>query len=186
MAKRPRGDRLTGGSGDVKPQLFALNLQTQSAADTSFSTAFNTPVPRITPSASKATIMEILKVYFTVQGGDAAHAAWCYLSTASVQDAGVNTLTAANGAAALSDPRVFAFMNYNDRVNTSGMATEKYPKIVDVTDGAGNGVLVATDQIFFEGSSDIATSAMTFGCKILYRVYDASILEYVGIVQSQQ
>jgi len=186
MAKRPRGDRLTGGSGDVKPQLFALNLQTQSAADTSFSTAFQTPVPRIGPSANKATIMEVLKVYFSIQGGDATHDAWCYLATAAIQAAGVSTLTVANGQAAISDPRVFAFTNYNDRVNTSGMSDHVWPNVVDVTDGAGNGVLVATDQIFFEGSSDVATTAMTFAAKILYRVYDASIIEYVGIVQSQQ
>lgn len=64
----------------------------------------------------------------------------------------------------------------------------------DLTDGAGHGVLIATDNIFlnvqvtnaaFNNVTADAISA-TFNCDILYRFKEVKLQEYIGIVQSQQ
>lgn len=64
----------------------------------------------------------------------------------------------------------------------------------DVTDGAGHGILVATDNIFvacnftvasvFSTTADTASGAAS--CNILYRFKEVALAEYIGIVQSQQ
>lgn len=64
----------------------------------------------------------------------------------------------------------------------------------DLTDGAGHGILVATDNIFvscsisvgsvFVTQADAATGAAS--CNILYRFKEIALAEYIGIVQSQQ
>jgi hypothetical protein len=60
--------------------------------------------------------------------------------------------------------------------------------IIDVTDGAGHGILVATDQIFvggIEAGITLAGSSL-MGARIMYRWKNVSLTEYIGIVQSQQ
>lgn len=54
-----------------------------------------------------------------------------------------------------------------------------------MTDGAGNGMLVATDRLTMV-YGDVA-SAIVSSCSvhILYRLVEVGIEEYVGIVQSQ-
>lgn len=62
----------------------------------------------------------------------------------------------------------------------------------DLTDGAGHGVLIATDNIwctaFINGACpDIGTTASaTIFADLLYRFKKISLQEYIGIVQSQQ
>lgn len=64
----------------------------------------------------------------------------------------------------------------------------------DLTDGAGHGVLVATDNVFLTLqtalSSIIGTSVGGITgvaeCAILYRFKEVGLAEYIGIVQSQQ
>lgn len=55
-----------------------------------------------------------------------------------------------------------------------------------MTDGAGHGVLVATDKIYMLTASLAATGAQEAIVKILYRLVDVGLEEYIGIVQSQQ
>jgi len=111
---------------------------------------------------------------------------WCYLSTTSLVADGTTGITPVQATNTMADGRVFASYKYEGRITTSGVTQEVQPTEFDLTDGAGNGVLIATDQVFFEGSTDNAGSATNSWAKILYRVYNASVLEYVGIVQSQQ
>lgn len=64
----------------------------------------------------------------------------------------------------------------------------------DLTDGAGHGLLVATDNIFlsvqttniaFVGES--ADSIVGFvAADLIYRFKEVALAEYIGIVQSQQ
>lgn len=57
---------------------------------------------------------------------------------------------------------------------------------MDLTDGAGHGLLLATNSIFMQGDTTLFTPAVAvFDCKMLYRFKTVDILEYVGIVQSQ-
>jgi len=64
--------------------------------------------------------------------------------------------------------------------------TETEPYHDDLTDGAGHGVLVATDQIYCQISSSSTGAAQTCAGKIWYRWKNVGLAEYIGIVQSQQ
>lgn len=58
--------------------------------------------------------------------------------------------------------------------------------IMDLTDEAGHGILVATDNLYFVNYSagTGATNGMVY--VLTYRFKDVSLEEYIGIVQSQQ
>jgi len=61
--------------------------------------------------------------------------------------------------------------------------------IVDLTDGAGHGLLVATDTIFIGTIQTSAAVPITGGSvawRIMYRWKNVTLQEYIGIVQSQQ
>jgi len=189
MSKRARGSAaskmLTGGSGDVKPQILSIPRVLPSL-DQTFSVPIAMPVPRVGVQQNKATITEILRCWIYIVGGDTSSETWAYLSTISLR-AGGATVTYANAMQQIADPHTFAGGGRTFLIVTSGGTTAVDPEVViDLTDGNGNGILVATDEIFFEGGSANAGVGIVFFAKILYRVYDAGILEYVGIVQSQQ
>lgn len=65
--------------------------------------------------------------------------------------------------------------------------------IHDLTDGAGHGLLVATDSIWLTQYLSIAaagsigfTSSIGTIAEIIYRFKKVTLQEYIGIVQSQQ
>ncbi len=186
MTKR-RKDVLTGGSGDVKPQIMSINFQ-QPLADTSFSKSVNMPTARIGAQKDRATIMEVLKVWWYVMDNKNQNSdTWIYLSTKSLQAAGTAAQTlVADGARHFAQPSVVASHFTSNTTTTTGGRSTHGPFEQDLTDGSGNGVLIATDKIFFEGNGDQQGVVQVYGVKVLYRLYDASIMEYVGIVQSQQ
>lgn len=59
------------------------------------------------------------------------------------------------------------------------------PFVNDLTDGAGHGILIATDQLFLQIASNSTTIANEVAFKILYRWKNVPLSEYIGIVQSQ-
>lgn len=65
--------------------------------------------------------------------------------------------------------------------------------IHDLTDGAGHGLLVATDNIWLSHALTVNCPGIAFQtgsgqvtCEIIYRMKKITLAEYVGIVQSQQ
>lgn len=65
----------------------------------------------------------------------------------------------------------------------------------DLTDGAGHGVLVATDNIWLSILATAATAdagenavlnVASSNCDLFYRFKEVTLQEYIGIVQSQQ
>lgn len=178
------GASLTGGSGDVNPQFMNLTA-TQSAADTYTQVTFPIPIQRL-QNSGRAQVMEILKI-FAESSALTAVAAGATNHRISVQ------MTTKSFAAevTLSEPTCF-FRYQKDNINaftaagTGGLYQEFEPNIQDLTDGAGHGMLVASDNIFLAVSSLATGSANRVDIKILYRWKDVSIQEYVGIVQSQQ
>jgi hypothetical protein len=169
---------LTGGTKDVKPQILAFAV-TQSGADATTTQAQPLPVLRNFSSGngSRAQLIEVLKVQFTMPlSAEVDSSSSVYLSTK-------NFGTTATNAA---DPSVFAHTRRQLIITTSGQSYFDLTQYVDLTDGNGNGVLIATDNIYLQLQS--ATTSLTNSCicRILYRMYGASVTEYVGIVQGQQ
>jgi len=187
MSKRRRTNgSLTGGTGDVNPQFFNI-VMVQTAANVLNEAAFNTPIVRLPGPSGKVTIMELLKVYWMAVGWSPALVAQLnqsqYISLASVP-MGVISI------AHLAEPNVVTQMNIHT-INSftaggSMISFQNHLLSVDLTDGAGHGVLFAGDRIYMQISSANMVGAKEFAVKILYRFKTVSLAEYVGIVQSQQ
>ncbi len=176
------GGSVTGGTGDIKPQI--LNAVTPQAVAADFATV-EVPVPRIIlGSRDQATVMEILKVYFTLGLADLADPANSFIGYLTTQLIRVTGAAASFAAfeADVSLPTTFASATIHHGAGSHVLVT---PIIVDLTDNNGNGVLIATDRFFFT-MGNVAGTLPTVGiAKILYRMVNVSITEYVGIVQSQ-
>lgn len=90
----------------------------------------------------------------------------------------------------LSDPTVFAYYNKEKRGQVSAGGSYflgiDEPWSIDLTDGAGHGILIATDYIYASFSSAGTGVINSAQVKILYRWKNIGLTEYIGIVQSQQ
>ena len=185
--KRVAADKLTGGTDDGNPQYLNGSL-TLSAANTTTTVTLGTPIVRVGPqTGGEAIIMEILKVYAVLPVIDLDAAA------ATIRNIALQFSTASYGTTAtvFDDPRTFAFFQRQVRnaftaAGTGLLDINEDPMVYDCTDGAGHGILVATDNIFIQGSTTNQTAASGFNFKILYRFKRVSLVEYIGIVQSQQ
>jgi len=72
---------------------------------------------------------------------------------------------------------------------TAGGSTywfEQEPFRHTLSDSAGHGVLIATDNIYVQIKSQNTVSTNDVRLKIFYRWKNVGLQEYIGIVQSQQ
>lgn len=175
---------LTGGTGDVNPQFLSLEL-TLSAANTLTNQSVVLPISKFQQKGNKAVVIEILKVFWNSPLVDANNAAGGNNITQTA-----HLSTALLGTAAPNSPFVFAYFDKQDRgaFTAAGtyQTTHDDPVVYDCSDGAGHGILVATDRIFFQAVTTGHAAAVTFGAKIMYRFKEINLPEYIGIVQGQQ
>jgi len=187
--KQSSGNQLTGGTGDVNPQYMHGRVAT-SAANTAAEVTLGTPIVRVGPqTGGSAVIMEILKIWVQVPVADLDNAA------ATVRETTVGFSTVSSGATpavpAFDNPRLFALFDHQVRnaftaAGTGTLDVFNGPVCIDLTDGAGHGILIATDNIFVTVDTAGFTAVATALFKILYRFKKVSLVEYIGIVQSQQ
>lgn len=179
--KRSFGDTLTGGSRDVNPQTMTI-AGTMSAANTTTVVTQALPIPRLPTSVGKNLVIELLGVdwYSTNdQYGLAINQALAMLTTTS----GI----APNMNLALQDPRSLSRWFREIQVFTAAGVLENNGTFQDdLTDEAGHGVLIATDQIFLQMYSAAKVNPDSYVAKLFYRWKEVSLEEYIGIVQSQQ
>ena len=190
MAKRASGSSsLTGGTGDVNPQ-FLNGRVTLSAANTATEVTLGTPIVRVGPqTGGSAIIMELIKLWVDMPPVDQDNAA----ATARVKRFSIST-TSSGGTAAvvtLDNPRGLAYLGIQLRnaftaAGTGMLSNALEPQCWDFTDGAGHGILVATDNLFIQADSQGEAAADVFRWKLSYRFKKVSLIEYIGIVQSQQ
>jgi hypothetical protein len=186
MSKRGRSDgSLTGGTRDVNPQWLNIGVLTLSAANTFTEAPISLPVPRYSASGGKSIVMEFLKVEFNNPALDTEFGA------ASSNKNCVQALsTISQTAVASSSPRTIQWCEVEFRGAFTAAGTyetkTRDPLVFDLTDGAGHGLLIGTDQIFWGANTLGYTAAALFGCRILYRFKEIALTEYIGIVQSQQ
>ena len=182
-----RGDQLTGGTKDVNPQWLNCPTLTQSGADTTTTQEVNINLSKLPTSPNSAIVMEILKILLTTTP---------LPNIASVTEvldqivATVSTSTGGTTALAFNDSRVIAQLTQQQRgaFTAAGTYANTLPGVLeaDLTDGAGHGMLVATDSIFLQCSSTTTGNSNVVSCKILYRFKKIGLTEYIGIVQQQQ
>ncbi len=185
---RTSGGSVTGGTGDIKPQVFTMDTGTQGAANDYVVNQISLPVPRFGTLKTKATIMEILSVdwYLNIENAaDSISSAFAFLTTSTLRTDG-ETSTLLTAAADVSEPRTFAFALQESVLGTQGAFSRTFPVHLNLSDNNGNGILVATDKLFVVGAGVGEATTGSFIAKVLYRLVNVGITEYVGIVQSQQ
>lgn len=174
------GNILTGGSRDYKPEYMTITAS--AANNTSASSAFPLPVLRNFSSGngSRAQIVEVIKVLVEFPN--------IFASAAAYSDLRFHLSTKNHGTTAttLADPDTFVSLGLESYFLTSGQAVIQSHQSFDFTDGMGNGILVATDNIYAQLSNVSTGQTVSVSAKLIYRIYSASVTEYVGIVQSQQ
>lgn len=175
MSKRSR-DSLTGGTGDVNPQFLSF-VVAQTGVDTTTTVTTPLPIQRLPLSSSALSqVMEILKIFISIGTAvETDNNVQVFISTKSI-----------SGPAVYSDPSVFAGYLRLIGQTVSGELLVTEPVVWDLTDGAGHGLIIATDNIFTQVQSFGTGLANNVRIKILYRFKNISIQEYVGIVQGQQ
>lgn len=187
MPVKRRFGELTGGTGDVNPQTLILKI-VQSGNDVQTQIGTPLPIPRLPTQNGRSIVMEILSLQFdritlNVPPGTVNYL--CYLSTNPLAPNGGTF--AASADQILSDPRVLA--TWNEHVFQGAAANTCVVKDgyeIDLTDSAGHGILIATDNIFFGLITAGSGSTNTAYLRIEYRFKEVSLQEYIGIVQSQQ
>jgi len=168
---------LTGGTGDVNPQVLNF-VVTQSAADTNTTGEAPLPVPRgFSPKKGKALVLEVLRVVYEVAN----------IVTPGGQVAISATISTTGAAVSVTDPEVFSFFDIDGLFATAvgfGYFQRRFTDTLH--DGAGHGFLVATDNLFLTVSSANTSAANRVVAKVFYRFKEVSLAEYIGIVQGQQ
>ena len=185
---RTSGGSVTGGTGDVKPQILTLDTGTAGATSDYVVNRIALPVPRFGSMKTKATIFELLYVdwYIGIEDlADHENTKIGFLTTNTTRADG-ETVTFNSMASDVTDPKTFAAVIVETLLETSGASIRNFPVRVNLTDANGNGHLIATDQLFVV-MGDLAGSVVSSAvAKVGYRLVNVGIQEYVGIVQSQQ
>lgn len=162
---------------DVKPQWINFRV-TQSAADTFTQESLNLPInPGATVGGNKVRVIELLRAYMHSDFDTLAEDGYLALQVCTASKSAVSNL---------ADPETLMFMEIATQLVTSGAIVTVMPYVYDLTDGDGNGILVAVDELFCGIMSDGQAAARSFSLKLLYRYVDVSVQEFIGIVQSQQ
>lgn len=186
-AKRRYGESLTGGTGDVNPQTYTIVVDNGSVTGNG-TKPFPVPIPRYPGTATRAVVMEILKVEWSLPGG---------ITTTGANGDGfsISATLATNGTAGtnVGDSTVFSSFRRNWTVLNASLVgfqifSPSQEEDDDLTDGAGHGYLVATDTIYLSYNQTVTNWIVSSGliCKVFYRMKEVGLTEYIGIVQSQQ
>lgn len=201
MAKRSSSSQsaitraLTGGTGDVNPNIFRFATLTSTALGSSERVVAATPLNAFNNVAgNRATVMEVLKVFFTNRttfstglGQSFAFMNFMLASSRNVAAADVQQGWAA--------PQCVGYKQIRQNIQATGSTLSEPNGFetsweVDVTDGAGHGILIAGPEVEFVTLAEVigaaTMSASTRQCAFLYRFKDVPLQEYMGILASNQ
>lgn len=215
--KRARADKLTGGTGDVNPQVYRIsapltaNVTLAPGGSANLRRRVNLPVPivRLPESSGMATIMEVLKCRWSWSiDPTPVSGAWsvnfgAYLKTIPSNDTGesIADLTTVVDYIVENQWEQPSVGTAPGGTNIIGYQASELalPILHDLTDGDGHGILVASDNLHLVVDADFLSQVYTGGpniafsntvlqvdCEVIYRFKKVSLVEYIGIVQSQQ
>ncbi len=175
MSRKRTAGTLTGGTKDVNPQTLGF-IQVMSAANIFTQQTVALPVNRtLSGPGNMAQVIEVLWVEWSFTGAELFNAA---AESLTMQ------LTTTNKTAlvSISDPDIIALTSREFyALVTSGGGVGDMITHIDMTDGAGHGLLVATPNIFFGVGSTGLAAAATGAARIAYRFKNVGLQEYIGM-----
>lgn len=192
MPKRGRnGESLTGGTGDVNPQTMIVPILGQPGTNDTFAIAATPlPIPRYPQQSGKQIVMELLRAKCMLTGVNITVAGVPGLQ--NIYYAALTTNPTINPATQpitqFVDPRVVCDWCFSIQAITgAGFAEVPTEVDVDLTDSAGHGILIATDNIYsVVGTLNTGFHGLFSAWRMEYRFKEVTLAEYVGIVQAQQ
>ena len=155
---------------------------TQSAADTATVSQFTTPIPRLQTKGGKATVMELLSIEYNNNNTalDAINE-----SIGFVFFGGQTSVTFTD--LLISNPRVIANVDqFVTGATNVGINIYKQYGTIKLQSKDGYGFLYAGDAINLLVTSTNTGVANRVDFRIYYRFVEIPIVEFVGLVQSQQ
>lgn len=159
---------------DQYPQ-FLRGQKTESAANTYGEAEILCPCPVNLPNGN-ILVMNILRIFIDPdfgEGGDADEVR-CELKNKS--------------GAALSgydDAGVLAYYNHHSELTTSGEIILSQPKIYDLSDGNGHGVLYAKSKMYFAVHGASQSNPISARFALLYTLVEIDPREFIGIVEGE-
>jgi len=160
---------------DIFPQWMRMRLQ-MSASNTFTKKAFETPV---IAGPNMYYIMNILKVYWIITAADGT-------TLVTAKSAGHTFQITRNEQADIINDDIddLIFVGQNEHITlTSGAITGGW-KMVDISDGAGHGVLVADKEIWMGIDADAdSTTVGTARAWLLYTMQKVSPEELLDMLQ---
>lgn len=199
MSKRRKtsGGSLTGGTGDVKPQFMVVTTGLEvdpevddlytgiSGANDDYTVATQImPVPRFGTMKGMATVVEMLELHWylaTENLSDLGATHWAFLSANTTRVSG-DTSTLASYQSDIANTKNFGVVGHHNLVLTSGGLSHGEPKVINLTDHNGNGMLFPFDEIDIVQGDVGAATVHSSTVRILYRLVNVGIEEYVGMV----
>lgn len=179
---------LHGGTGDLKPQFMTISTNLASAPDKYTQVKVALPISHFGTQQARTTVFEILRIdwYLNITDLDGGlNTDVGFLSTTSIRSTDL-ACTRDTITEDVANSLVVAPALSHAKINTSGVVHKTQPIVVDTSDAAGNGILVATDVLYITHGNVEGTQAGRVTAKILYRLSAVGITEYVGILQAQQ
>lgn len=174
----------TGGTGDIKPQWLTATSSVIGAVNDYSVAVIDLPVPRFGPSSKTATVTEILRVDWYLNIADAfkdSGGVFGCLDTSTSKVSG-EASSLIDNVSQIAKPSTFACASLT---YLAGGTVAEYPVSIDMTDGNGNGILIAADRLDMVVGYNSNTAFGLSVCKVLYRMVNIGVEEYVGILQAQ-
>lgn len=177
MSKRKRSGGLTGGTGDTNPQFMSFSV-VQTGNDAASSGSVQPPVSL---STGEKMAMEVLSV-FVEDAQSPVNAASTLVFTLATKNFSTTQPTLGIG-----DATVLTHYIRGSAFTTSGSQLMISPVQYRYDDGAGHGVLVGNQNLYWTLTSTSTSATNRINVKILYRAKRISDGEMLGIVlQSNQ
>lgn len=173
---------LTGGTGDVNPQTIGIYLA-QATLNSYVHTAITIPRPQML-TKGKATVMELLRATIIWPDVQAAAAGIAY----GRSFIGLSTKLGLSAPLDLDEPACI-FNRQRVHVNAFTALGSLYTVFernqdFEFTDGAGHGILIGADTLFFSLLTNGFAAPTHIHGKFYYRFKTIGLAEYIGIVQS--
>lgn len=166
---------------------MTLSIEGSADASGNFTGVLMTPLPvsRIGGVRDRATVIEVMGFYLDNDFNSASATAATVHSFISTSALPIGSPTV-SFAQMKANPTIVAYLQRNIPASSNGPVIE--PNFFPLNDGAGHGVLIATDNIYlsYVVAGALASTPVAFIARMLYRFKEVGIAEYVGIVQSQQ